>query len=77
MDISDVDLRLEQSVDVVTERERLLALGGFRLIRCNRHAVWQSGRHVLVLSNSPSDHRTIRNELGLIRRTLRNMGVLS
>lgn len=77
-EMGDIDLRCEQSVNVSDEINRLLA-EHFTLVRHHKHRVFVSkdGKHVVVLSGSPGDHRTCRNELSTIRRTLRSMGVLS
>lgn len=67
--MSDIDLRTEQSVSLVNERERLLALGGFVLVRQRKHRVWRNQRgQVYVESCSPSDVRSQRNALARLRR---------
>lgn len=69
MDINDVDLRCEQSVNVFEEHERLLALGGFVLVREKRHKIFRNSRgHIFVVACSPSDVRAIRNSLARLRR---------
>lgn len=78
MDINEIDPRCEQSVNVFAERDRLLELGGFILVRQGKHLIFKNERgFTIVISGSPSDHRACRNDLAQIRRTLRSMGVIS
>lgn len=52
----------------------LLRSHGYTVVSSKCHYKWSNGKHTLVVSNSPSDHRAVYNVRAMIRRFERTMG---